>query len=293
MGSYIKTDDFEYSKEYYDFIIEMYKSFIEEIPLEYQKENREIIFDFDILEKILCRQVTETDKLNIRLFKKVCALVHQSKINIIEKNKHNPSVVRLTSLFVYYIVKLQPVKCLVLEKKNDKNPKDRFAWFDLEMSVKFALELAIYLFEEYNKQQQNIIACMLWDRKNKCYSCKLCIDVDFLYSTQSHCSDYKETLMFTLTHKTVSKAMVIQLFDYFDKAEHRHDDNGGNKMGNENEDKQNPTISMDRISNSNTFSISNVDMKNVKTDFANMMRKNKEDNIKFIDKLFDDMNAND
>lgn len=220
MGSYIKTDDFEYDEKEYDNIIEAYLSFTKEM-ITLCKENQTLMFNSEIAEKVLVKKLSDEKKQNMPLFKRVCALVYQSRMNIIEKNKHEPSTVRIASLFVYYIIKLQPVKAILLTKSNGK-VIDKFGWYDLEMSTKFGMHFAKYFFEKHNEKHMKDSGCENSDVL-KCETCKKCIFVDFLLSDEKRHREYRDTLMFTLTHKTVSKAMIIQLFDYFDKYDHKHD----------------------------------------------------------------------
>lgn len=58
------------------------------------------------------------------------------------------------------------------------------------------------------------------------------------------------------------------------------------------QEKKNPTVRMPRLTNSNTFSIADINTSKVGEEFSAMMRKDSDDNARFVQNLFDDLNAN-
>lgn len=189
MPTNVQSIDTPYSKSLYNLLQSFYEDFTNNMVDIYKLKNQEILFDNDITSKTFNKKLA---RINSNKFQIICALVYKSMNKITVNDGYEPGTIRLVSILIYYIVKIKPIYCIGKNIADEKTGT-------IDFNARFALRVAGQLIREHNKKHAGQQ-----------------IKIDFLEKE----TDFTKTLCHTLDYRTISKAMLIQLFDYFDDKQY-------------------------------------------------------------------------
>lgn len=185
MPTNIQSIDAPYSESFYCLLEEYYMKFTNKMIIDYKNKGKEILFDNDITSKAFSKTIM---RINANKFRITCALVYKSLNKVTINDGYEPGTIRLVSILIYYIVKIKPIYCIGKNLTDEKTGT-------IDFNARFALFIADAIIDLHNDKFKNQE-----------------IKIDFLKNE----TDFTKTLHHTLDYRTISKAMLIQLFDYFD-----------------------------------------------------------------------------